>query len=87
MPTSISAAKRLRQNKSRAGRNKRVKLNIAYILKQVRKSTEANDKAKAQELAKQYQKAVDKAVQHGVLHGNTAARRKSSLLAKVNALK
>ena len=33
------------------------------------------------------QKAIDKAVQHGQLHKNTAARKKSRLMAKVNTLK
>ena len=86
MPNTRSAAKRLRQTKKQSDRNQQVKLNITYIFKQVRKSVEAKDKAQAQEWAGKFQKAIDKAVQNGVYHKNTAARKKSRLMAKVKAL-
>jgi small subunit ribosomal protein S20 len=87
MPNSKQAAKRLRQDKKKTEKNKLEKLNIAFIVRQFKKAQEAKDKAKAQELALKYQKAIDKATKHGIYHKNTAARKKSRLMARVNALK
>lgn len=86
MPNSKSAAKRLRQDKKRSERNTQAKLNISFIAKKVAKSIEAKDKTKAQEWYAKFQKAVDKAAKSGLYHKNTAARKKSRMVAKVKSL-
>ena len=45
------------------------------------------DKAAAQQIFRKTVSALDKAIQKGVLHKNTAARYKSRLSARLNALK
>ena len=45
------------------------------------------DKNKAEEIARQLAKAIDKAAQKRVLTKNTAARKKSRMMKKVNAVK
>lgn len=87
MPNLKQAAKRLRQDKKRTEKNKLEKLNIAFIVRQIKKAIDTKNKAKAQELALKYQKAVDKATKHGIYHKNTAARNKSRLMARINTLK
>ncbi|PIS04834.1 MAG: 30S ribosomal protein S20 [Candidatus Buchananbacteria bacterium CG10_big_fil_rev_8_21_14_0_10_42_9] len=72
--------KDLRQSQARASRNKQAKENIAYLLKRVQKSVEANDLTKAEEYVKQAVKAIDRAVQKGVMKKNTGARKKSRLI-------
>ena len=49
MPQLKSSAKRLRQSKKRAVRNKRVKDSIDYLFRQFKKALTAKDKSKAQE--------------------------------------
>ncbi len=78
--------KALRQSEKRAKRNKDVKESIAYLRRMSRKALDEKDVKKAKALAKDTEKAVDKAVQNDVLKKNTAARIKSRLAKKVNAL-
>ena len=86
MPIKKSAKKALRQNKKRAERNKKIKLNIKYLTKKCLKAIEAKDKTKALEWYKKAQKAIDKAAKVNVLKKNTAARKKSQLMTKINTL-
>ncbi len=86
MPTSKQAAKRLRQSIKRAERNLEKKRHIAYLLRHAKKNIEAKDRDKAWEFVLQFQKAVDKASKT-FIHKNKAARMKSRLMAKFNALK
>lgn len=87
MPQKKSAKKALRQSKKRAERNKRVKLNIKYLIKQTEKAIKNNDKTKALEWYKKVQKAIDKATKSNIYKKNTAARKKSRLMKKINKLK
>ena len=87
MPNSKQAAKRLRQDKKRTAHNSLAKDNISYILRQAKKQIEAKDAAKAKEFVLKFQKAIDRAISDGVIHRNTGSRRKSRLMAKLNALK
>ncbi len=87
MPQKKSAKKALRQSRKRAERNKRVKLNIKYLIKQTEKAIKNNDKAKALEWYKKVQKAIDKATKSNIYKKNTAARKKSRLMKKINKLK
>ncbi len=86
MAHSLSAKKRHRQNvKHRAiNRSRRTTLNTA-----VRKfNDELHDAnaADAQSALKLFSKAVDHAAAEGTIHKNTAARRKSRMAKRVNAL-
>jgi len=87
MPNSKQAAKRLRQDKKRTEKNRLEKLGISFVVRKFKKAIDAKDKAKAGDLALRYQKLIDKAAKHGIFHKNTAARKKSRLMARVNALK
>ncbi len=87
MPQKKSAKKALRQSRKRAERNKRVKLNIKYLIKQTEKAIKNNDKTKALEWYKKVQKAIDKATKSNIYKKNTAARKKSRLMKKINKLK
>jgi len=86
MPIKKSAMKALRQTTKRTERNAKVKESISYLRRMSRKALDAKDAKKAAELAKAVVKAVDKAVQNKVVKKNTAARIKSRLTKKVNAL-
>lgn len=86
MPVKKAAFKDLRQSKKKADRNTKVKSDITALVRRVRKSIDAKDKAKSTDWMKQAIKKIDKAVQNGVLKKNTAARKKSRLAVAVNAL-
>ena len=86
MPIKKAAMKALRQTRKRTERNQKVKESITYLRRSVRKSLESNDAKGAGQLAKDTAKALDKAVQNKVIKKNTAARIKSRLMKKVNAL-
>lgn len=83
MPNLRNAKKALRQAKKRA------ELNTAYKLKYrdaVKKTNKAPTKEEALKLAKVAQQALDKAAKHGTIKKNTAARRLSRLMKKINKL-
>jgi len=84
MPQTKSAAKALRQTKKRTLRNKKIKHNLDYLLRQFKKALSANDKIKIEEFSKKLVKALDKAAQKNVIKKNTAARKKSRLMKKIN---
>jgi small subunit ribosomal protein S20 len=87
MPHQHAAIKWLRQTKKRTLKNQALKDNLEYLLRQLKKALAANDKNKASELAQKLSQALDKAAAKHVLHRNNAARKKSRLMKKVNALK
>jgi small subunit ribosomal protein S20 len=86
MPIKKSAMKAMRQAKKRTERNMKVKESIAYLRRGARKAIEASDVKKAADVAKEVIKAVDKAAQKKVIKKNKAARIKSRLMKKVNAV-
>ena len=87
MPQTKSAKKALRQTKTRTTRNLLVKKNLNYLLRNFKKSLESGDKTKAQELSKKLIKSLDKAAQKNVIHKNSAARKKSRMMNKINKKK
>lgn len=87
MAHKAAALKSLRQTKKRTSRNVLVKKNIAYLKKNVQKSVEKQDEARAKELYHKLVQNVDKAAKNKIISRNTAARRKSRLAKKINALK
>ncbi len=83
MPHHKSAMKRLRQDKKRRIRNRQVKGHVKGAVKAVRLA-ETPEEARAR--LDRASSTIDKAVKKGILHKRTAARKKSRLARKVNAL-
>jgi len=83
---SLSAKKRIRQSAKRRLRNRDRKRVIRLELKKFQTIVTAGDKAKTGEELKVAQKTLDRMSARGAIHKNTAARRKSQLARKVNAL-
>lgn len=81
-----SAAKRTRKAAKRALRNKAVRSLVKTSVRKCLAAIETRDLDKAREALARTTRTIDKATTKGVLHGNTAARRKSRLAAKVAAL-
>jgi len=86
MPIKKAGLKAMRQDKKRKKRNQKVKNNIKELRTSFRKAIEAKDKKKAEEISKKLIKAYDKASQHKYIKKNTAARKKSQLMKKLNQL-
>ena len=72
MPVLKNAKKKLRQDKVRATRNKKLKDLFKKLVKEARAK-------KTQKTVSEAFSAIDKATKHFILHKNTAARMKSSL--------
>mgnify|MGYP000681001073 FL=1 len=85
MANTASARKRARQAEKRRLRNKSYKTRFKNAVKKVLKAIEQGNRENVEELLRQAISAIDKAAQKGVIHKNQAARRKSRLMAKVNA--
>jgi len=83
MPNLKSAKKRLRQNETRAARNRTRTRTMKQAVRAVRDAANAGDNKKARELLPVAQKAIDKATHHGPLHKNTATRKKQRLAAYI----
>lgn len=86
MPNKASASKAIRQDKKRAERNKEKLVQIRDLSRHFRKALEAKDKTQAEKLIKDLITAIDKASQRKVLKRNTAARKKSRLMKRLNQL-
>lgn len=84
MPNQQNAKKALRQNIKRAALNQARKDAIKNSFKATLKAAKLED---AKKLVIVAQKALDKAAKHGTIKKNTAARKLSRLMKKINALK
>ena len=86
MPNIKSAKKRVKVNKAKALQNKIVKSELKTVLKKADAaiSASADDKNAAAVLAA---KKVDQAAAKGIMHKNAAARKKSQIAKKLNAVK
>ncbi|MFH1187335.1 MAG: 30S ribosomal protein S20 [bacterium] len=87
MPRKKSAIKALKQSKKIALRNKTIKDNVKNLVKKTRKAVDEKANDKAMESVKEAIRAIDKAAQKKIIKKNTAARKKSRLMKKVNSLK
>lgn len=86
MPNIKSAIKRVKQEEKRHAHNRAVKSTVKTFITSAQKAIAAAPaKAETQETIKKAISELDKAVTKGVLHKNNAARRKSRLMAKLNA--
>ena len=80
-----SQIKRNRQNEGRRLRNKAVKSELKTRIKSAVRIAEAHDET-ALEALQVAQQRLDKAAEKGIIHKNQAARRKSRLMKRVNAI-
>jgi small subunit ribosomal protein S20 len=86
MPNKKSAAKELKKTVKRNAANKKANDKLKDLIKANLKQIKANDKKVKDEFAKTI-KAIDKAAKKGVIKKNTASRKKSKLMKKINALR
>lgn len=81
-----SAIKRAKTNEIRRARNASQKSAMRTAVKKFLAAVEQNDKEKATVLIKHATRSLDKAVTKGLIHKNAAARKKSRLVKKLNAM-
>jgi small subunit ribosomal protein S20 len=86
MPNKKSAEKELRKTVKRNAANKKVSNKLKDLVKVNFKQIKANDKKVKEDYTKTV-KAIDKAAKKGIIKKNTASRKKSRLMKKINALK
>ncbi|MBN1797856.1 MAG: 30S ribosomal protein S20 [Spirochaetales bacterium] len=81
-----TAAKRQRQNEKQRLINKAIKTNIKHTTKKLLGIVKDKKKQEAEKFYKEFGSLVDKAVTKGVYHKNNAARKKSRMMKKINAI-
>ena len=86
LPNIKSAKKRVLVNQTKAARNKAAKSALKTQLKYFDAAINEGNRSEAEGAYKVAVKAVDKAAGHGLLHQNNAARKKSSMTLKLNAM-
>ena len=87
MAHSLSAKKRVRQNAKKKAINRARKSEVKTRVKRLEDVIKAGDAAAAQEQLKAVARKLDKVSSTSTMHKNTAARKKSRLAKRVNALK
>jgi len=86
MPNLANSKKALRQSAKRAARNLIVKNEYKKSMKAVRKGIEASE-PDLTEKVRVAQKSLDKAAKRGVIKPNTAARKLSRMMTRVQLAK
>jgi len=81
-----SALKRIKQTRQRTALNRTHRTLLRHQLRRLRTALDAKDKAAAQALLKPTLALIDHSIHKGILHANTAARYKSRLTVRFNAL-
>jgi small subunit ribosomal protein S20 len=81
-----SQKKRILTNAKRASRNKAVKSELRTRVKTAVQLAKTDGAENSDEAVRLAIKKIDKAAAKGIIHPNQAARRKSRLMAKVNAV-
>lgn len=87
MAHSLSAKKRVRQNAKARARNRWRKGQLKDGSKEFLDAVHAGDVAKAEQAYKTLTKKLDQTADAETIHKNTAARKKSRLAKRLNALK
>ena len=87
MAHSLSAKKRIRQNEKRRARNRSRKLQIKEQTKLVTSALTAGDAAKAEVELRKLVQRLDRVASKHTIHKNAAARKRSRLTKRLNALK
>jgi len=86
LANSAQARKRARQAEKRRELNVSLRSRMRTTVKKVVYAIEAGDKEAASEAYKSASPALDTAVSKGLIHKNNAARKKSRLNGRINAL-
>ena len=86
MAHHASAEKQMRQSVKRRARNRKNLSQLKTRVKMLRAAIATGDAEAAKKLLPQTVGEIDKAAKKGVVHDNAAARHKSRLTRKVNAL-
>ena len=86
MAQHASALKQMRQSVKRRARNKRNLTHVKGQVKKLRAAIASGDAEAARKLLPATVGEIDKAARKGVVHDNAAARYKSRLTRRVNAL-
>jgi len=81
-----SALKQMRQSLKNRARNRKNVSQVKTQVKKLRAAIAAGDAAAAKKLLPETVGEIDRAVKKGVIHDNAAARYKSRLSRKINAL-
>jgi len=87
VPNSKSAKKDVIKSRKRRLRNQSVKSAIKTFVKKSRATIAGGELEASQTIFNATSSLVDKAAKRGIIHKNTAARRKSRLAKRLNALK
>jgi small subunit ribosomal protein S20 len=86
LANSKSAKKRIRVAERKRERNKPLRTSARTFLKKAEQAIAAGDPVAAEEATREAASVLDRVANKGVIHKNNAARRKSRLMAKYNAL-
>jgi small subunit ribosomal protein S20 len=86
MASHKSALKRIKQTRKRESLNRMHRTTLRHQMRKLRQAIESKDKAAAEALVKPTFRLIDHSIHKGVLHRNTAARYKSRLNIRFNAL-
>jgi len=84
---SLSAKKRVRQNEKRRARNRARKADIRGEVKTFTAAITAGDVTKAEQELKKVVVLLDRTAAKNTIHKNAAARKRSRLTKRLNALK
>ncbi len=86
MPNIKSAIKRVKVIETKTARNNMIKTGYKSAIKKFEQAVEAGNKEEATKLLSAATKKVDQACSKGVIVKNTAARKKSNMAKKLNAM-
>lgn len=86
MASHKSALKRIKQTRKRTERNRMHRTELRHQMRKLRAALDKKNKAAAQALLKPTISLIDASVHNGILHARTAARHKSRLTLRCNAL-
>ncbi len=83
MPTTKSAAKRMRTSEVKRTANRADKSRVATVRRQLLAAITAGDKSKSDTLYREYSSLLDRAAKHGSIKPNNASRHKSRMAAQL----
>ena len=86
MASHKSALKRIKQTRNRTEINRAHQTRLRHQMRKLRIAIDSKNKSAAQELLKPTLALIDHSIHKGILHRNAAARYKSRLTVRVNAL-
>ena len=87
MPNSLSSKKRERQNVTRRARNRSRRSALRTRLRRCADTLTEKNVASAEQALRDASQLLDREADRGLIHKNAAARQKSRLAKRLNALK